>query len=66
MAAHEDLLLKLNKLWEHMPTLRFGQLMIGLNEKFNTKENKDLFYIEDDLLMEWIDRWIYQNQRRCK
>ena len=47
-----EVLVKLETLWNQVPQLRLGQLIWVLNN------NKDPFYVEDDMLLNEIERWM--------
>ena len=49
---------ELATLWENYPDLRFGQIMSNLARYCQWEKKKDMFYIEDDELMEIIrEQW---------
>ena len=45
---------ELAALWENYPDLRFGQIMSHLARYCQWETGQDMFYIEDDELMEII------------
>ena len=47
---------KLTKLWKLYPDLRFCQLLYNVSISIGWKRYNDLFYIEDDKLLEELER----------
>ena len=50
----------LKRLWSTYPYLRLGQLIVGLNA------NKDPFYLEDNELLEKIERMIHDGKKNYR
>ena len=45
---------ELAELWAKYPDLRFGQIMSNIDRYIHNEYDKDMFYMEDDALMEVI------------
>lgn len=43
---------ELKKMWHTVPDWRFGQLMSNVLGEVYVKENRDIFFIEDDKMLE--------------
>ena len=50
-----SILSKVHEVWNRWPDMRFGQLLIALDV---AHEGTDIFYIEDDVMEEKIDKAI--------
>ena len=50
----EEMLESLNEAWKSTPDLRLGQLMMCLG---SDAKSTDLFYIEDDIILERLKRF---------
>lgn len=49
--------MKLAELWSNYPDLRFGQI-VSSTERLLYARNEDMFYMEDDELMEAFERML--------
>lgn len=45
---------ELAELWSKYPDLRFGQIMWNMSKYIHNEYDKDMFYMEEDELMEII------------
>ena len=54
----EPFLNELGSGWRCLPDWRFGQLMVNLAAAYAGKYGTDLFYVEDDDLMEFFIQYI--------
>lgn len=45
---------ELAELWSNWPDLRFGQIMYNISKYVQFEHGKDMFYMEEDELMEVI------------
>lgn len=45
---------ELAELWHKAPDMRFGQFMSNVLGEVYSSTNKDIFYIEDESMMEYI------------
>lgn len=43
---------ELKKMWHQVPDWRFGQLIINSLGEIQAKEKRDIFFIEDDKMLE--------------
>ena len=48
---------RLAKAWEQLPDQRFGQLMMNLLSDYRREHGRDVFYVEDDALIETIEAY---------
>lgn len=48
---------KLAKAWEKLPDWRFGQLMINLMREYEAEHGRDIFFLEEDELIEIIEAY---------
>ena len=51
------------ELWKNYPYLRFGQIMCNIEKYCQITLGKDMFYMEDDELMEVIRHQLRNNNR---
>ena len=49
---------QLAALWSQYPDLRFGQLMVAYNSYLDIEKRKDVFYIEDDDFISYLEEYI--------
>ena len=52
---------ELKSVWMCVPDWRFGQLMHNILCAFYEDTKRDIFYVEDDELMEYFIKYIGQN-----
>ena len=52
---------ELKSIWHCVPDWRFGQLMSNALEAYVTKKKRDIFFPEDDELMEFLKEYIGEN-----
>ena len=43
---------ELKKMWQQVPDWRFGQLIVNALGEIQAKEKRDVFFIEDDKMLE--------------
>lgn len=43
---------ELKKIWHQVPDWRFGQLIVNALGEIQTKEKRDVFFVEDDKMLE--------------
>ena len=48
---------RLAKAWEKLPDLRFGQLMVNLMRDYEAEHGCDIFYLEEDEMIQIIERY---------
>ncbi len=51
----------LAELWSKVPDWRFGQLMSNLMSHYMSETGRDVFYVEDNELMERMKLWFRDN-----
>lgn len=49
---------ELKKLWHHVPDWRFGQLMSNMLGAYVDKTRRDIFFPEDDEMMQFFKEYI--------
>ena len=48
---------RLAKVWEKLPDLRFGQLMVNLIRDYEAEHGSDIFFLEEDETAEIIEAY---------
>ena len=48
---------RLAKAWERVPDLRFSQLMVNLMHRYEAEHGHDIFYLEENAMIEIIDEY---------
>ena len=48
---------RLARAWEKLPDWRFGQLMINLMREYEAEHGRDIFFLEEDEMMEIIEAY---------
>ena len=43
--------------WEKLPDWRFGQLMVNLMREYEAEHGRDIFFLEEDEMMEIIETY---------
>ena len=46
---------RLSKAWEKLPDWRFGQLMVNLMRDYEAEHGHDIFYLEEDEMIQIIE-----------
>lgn len=48
---------RLAKAWEKLPDWRFGQLMVNLMRDYEAEHGRDIFYLEEDKMIQEIEAY---------
>ena len=48
---------RLARAWEKLPDWRFGQLMVNLMREYEAEHRRDIFFLEEDEMMEIIEAY---------
>ena len=48
---------RLARAWEKLPYWRFGQLMVNLMREYEAEHGRDIFFLEEDEMMEIIEAY---------
>ena len=53
---------RLARAWEKLPDWRFGQLMVNLMREYEAEHGRDIFFLEEDEMMEIIEAYCVRFQ----
>ena len=52
---------KLEKIWRKWPELRFGQMMVNMLSDYIAKNERDVFFVEDEDLLAFFEKYMNTN-----